>query len=71
MPSQARPRTCRTFYTQADKLFNFHQTGLSDAVKEVPGIGPVTDYSSILSETNPSGRRVAIWKCDIEGSAAH
>ena len=36
--------------------------------RELEGVGPVTTYEHIARATNPTGRRVAIFKCDIEGS---
>ena len=51
-----------------DKLFDFHKLGLWGTSTELEGVGPVTTYEHIARATNPTGRRVAIFKCDIEGS---
>ena len=48
--------------------FHFHKLGLSNRPGELRGVGPVVDFATIVRDTGGTGRRVAIWKSDIEGS---
>ena len=48
--------------------FDFHRLGLSDARKQLPGVGPVASLDTILADNGHKQRQLTLFKCDIESA---
>ena len=48
--------------------FHFHRLGLGDSTRLMPGVGPVSTLSKVMADNGHVGRRLALFKCDVEGA---
>jgi hypothetical protein len=48
--------------------FHFHRLGLGDAPRFMPGVGPVSTLSKAMADNGHTGRRLTLFKCDVEGA---